>query len=452
MAMISDFLRGQGLFARAMRGSAWTIVGFGASQGLRFGSNLILTRLLFPETFGMMALVTVAIVGFANFSDMGTGVAIAYNRRGDDPAFLDTAWTLHVFRGFLLWLGTCALALPFAHFYGEPMLAQLLPVAGLSFLIGGFYPTRVEQAQRHLHMGRLTRLDLVCQVIGTLLTILLAWWTGSIWGLVVGGVLTTVLRLGLILVMLPGHSNRFHIEPEARRDLIRFGQWIFFSTVCGFVVAQGDRLILGRYLSLDQLGIYNIGYFLASFPLMLAVSLTGRILIPLYRDCPPGASRQNFQRLQLMRIGLTGGVVAMLITMAFVGIPLVALLYDPRFHAAGPIVVLLTCAQLPHAILLTYDQVALSAGDSRRFFVVVAARALLQTGMMLAGLEIAGLLGALVGFGMAGVAAYPFYAWLAWRHRAWDPHHDALFAAISLVFGGLVLWMEWGALIEVGAF
>ena len=132
MAMISAFLRGEGLFARAMRSSAWTIFGFVASQGIRFGSNLILTRLLFPEAFGMMALVTVAMVGLGNFSDIGTGPAIAYNRRGDDPDFLDTAWTLHVIRGVLLWLATCALAWPFARFYGEPMLAQLLPVAGLS--------------------------------------------------------------------------------------------------------------------------------------------------------------------------------------------------------------------------------------------------------------------------------------------------------------------------------
>ena len=52
MAMISAFLRDEGTFARAMRSSAWTIFGFVGSQGIRFGSNLILTRLLFPEAFG----------------------------------------------------------------------------------------------------------------------------------------------------------------------------------------------------------------------------------------------------------------------------------------------------------------------------------------------------------------------------------------------------------------
>ena len=356
----------------------------------------------------MMALVTVAMVGLGNFSDIGTGPAIAYNRRGDDPDFLDTAWTLHVIRGVLLWLATCALAWPFARFYGEPMLAQLLPVAGLSLLIGGLPPDAHrdgapppearardparprEPARRHRPHGRprlVDRLDLVA---------------GDRRGVRRRGEARPGPRC-----CCPGRRNRFRWEPEARHELVHFGKWIFLSTVCGFLVAQGDRLILGKYLSLDLLGIYNLGYFLASFPLLLAGAVTGRVLIPLYRDCPPNASAANFQKLQLMRIALTGGVVALLLLMAFVGIPLVELLYDPRFHAAGPIVVLLACAQIPQAIVMTYDQAALAAGDSRRFFLLMAPRAVVLTSFLLVGVEVAGLLGALVGLGLATLAVYP---------------------------------------------
>lgn len=133
------------------------------------------------------------------------------------------------------------------------------------------------------------------------------------------------------------------------------------------MVAQGDRVILGKYLSLDLLGIYNIGYFLASFPLLLGNSVIGRVLIPLYRERPPAASQENFSKLRTMRFGLTGGIVCMLIVMAFSGVAVVGILYDPRFAAAGPIVVLIACMQIPQVIGMTYDQAALAAGDSRRF-------------------------------------------------------------------------------------
>ena len=350
-------------------------------------------------------------------------------------------------RGGLLWLATCALAWPFARLYGEPMLAQFLPVAGLSFLIGGFLPTRIETAHRHLNLRSVTQLEFATQLCGIVLMVGLAWWTGSVWSLVIGGVFAAAVKLALAHVMLPGRRNRFRWEPEARHELVHFGKWIFLSTVCGFLVAQGDRLILGKYLSLDLLGVYNLGYFLASFPLLLAGAVTGRVLIPLYRDCPPNASAANFQKLQLMRMALSGGVVALLLLMAYVGIPLVELLYDPRFHAAGPIVVLLACAQIPQAIVMTYDQAALAAGDSRRFFLLMAPRAVVLTSFLLVGVKIAGLLGALVGLGLATLAVYPLCARLARRYGAWDPQHDALFAAIAFGFGSFVIWLNWDAVV-----
>ena len=155
-----------GLFARAMRSSAWTASGFAISQVIRLASNLVLTRLLLPEAFGLMALVTVAMIGLANFSDVGVGQAIMANRRGDDADFLDTAWTIQVARGGLLWLATCALAAPVAALYDEPSLARILPVAGLTLLIAGFNPTRIETANRHLALGRVMLLDLTSQAIG----------------------------------------------------------------------------------------------------------------------------------------------------------------------------------------------------------------------------------------------------------------------------------------------
>ena len=95
-------LSGHGLFARALRGSVLTAGSYATAQGLRLISNLILTRLLYPEAFGVMALVSVALVGLQMFSDLGLGPAIAQNPRGDDPDFLNTAFTLNALRGAVL--------------------------------------------------------------------------------------------------------------------------------------------------------------------------------------------------------------------------------------------------------------------------------------------------------------------------------------------------------------
>jgi len=89
---------------RVMRGAAFTSGGFVLSQGMRFASNLILARLLFPEAFGLMALMT----GLTMLSDTGVPQSIMQNKRGEDPDFLNTAWTLNLMRGVVLWLIACA--------------------------------------------------------------------------------------------------------------------------------------------------------------------------------------------------------------------------------------------------------------------------------------------------------------------------------------------------------
>ena len=59
---------------------------------LRFGSNLLLTRLLVPKMFGVMAVAMLVIIGLAMFSDLGLKPSVVHSRRGNEPVFLNTAW------------------------------------------------------------------------------------------------------------------------------------------------------------------------------------------------------------------------------------------------------------------------------------------------------------------------------------------------------------------------
>ena len=430
------------LFQRVLRSSAITAGAFVFAQALRFGSNLILTRLLFPEAFGLMALVTVVLVGLAMFSDVGIGPAISQHKDGDDPDFLDTAWTINVVRGGLLWGLTCVLAVPAAHLYQAPELSGLLPLAGMTLLIAGFNPTRIDTANRHLLLGRVTILDLIAQAIGVAAIILLAWLMRSVWALAIGSLIGAMAKLLLIWMLLPGRVNRFVWKPAAGRDLIHFGKWIFLSTACGFLLAQGDKAILGATLSMSDLGIYNIGYFLGSFPVLLGGAVSARVLIPLYRDAHPAQAASNAARLRWLRLGLSGAMMTLLAAMALLGVPLVDLLYDSRYQSAGAILVAVACVQMPQVVGMTYDHAALAAGQSRPFFLLMALRALVQTLAFLSGATFAGLLGALIGQALATYAVYPAVARLARRFHVWDPRHDLIFLSIAIALTLLAVWLN----------
>ena len=92
---------------------------------IRFGSNLVMTRLLVPQMFGVMAIATVIMVGLAMFSDLGLRQSIVQSRRGSDPVFLNTAWSVQIVRGLILWLFALAVESRHSSWQAVPASCQL---------------------------------------------------------------------------------------------------------------------------------------------------------------------------------------------------------------------------------------------------------------------------------------------------------------------------------------
>jgi O-antigen/teichoic acid export membrane protein len=362
-------------------------------------------------------------VGLILFSEVGIGPSIAQSKRGDDPDFLNTAWTIQVIRGFCLWVVACGLAYPVSLFYQQPDILLYLPIAAFGLVINGFEPTRIETAHRHLQLGRLTGLNLIAQLIGVVAMISFAVIWQSVAALVAGALVTSVATLILSNLFLTGIKNTCRWEKSSVSELISFGKWIFLSTLSNFFSSQGDKAILGKFLTLQNLGIYNIGFFLASFPLLLGQNVTGRVMIPVYRDMDSNDAR----RVKRIRYGLTGGLMGLLALMALAGPWIVGLLYDARYMASGAVVVAVSVAMMPAVIGMTYDQAALARGDSRRYFMLHAIRAALQISLLLIGVLTYGLIGALCGMALAGLLTHIPVIWLARAHGVWDMRHDSVF-------------------------
>jgi O-antigen/teichoic acid export membrane protein len=170
--------------------------------------------------------------------------------------------------------------------------------------------------------------------------------------------------------------------------------------------------------------------------------LTWRLLIPIYRELPPGESPENFAKLRRMRFTVTLSLLAMTAGFALLGVWLIGVMYDDRYRMAGAVVVVMAVMQIPQIIVMTYDQASLAAGDSRRFFILTLSKAVVMIAALILGLEWGGLMGALISYGAAMLFAYPVVVWLARRMRAWDPLHDASMALAGLGIGGLAIWVN----------
>lgn len=443
---LRGLLDGDGLRARAVRGTVFTFFGFGTQQFLRLLANLVLTRLLFPEAFGMMALVTVAMSGVQMFSDVGIQTAIVRSKRGDDPVFLNTAWTLRIIRGALLALIMLAIAGPIARFYQEPQLAELLAVTGLNAVILGFQSTKLSVANRHLVLGRLTGIELASQIAGILAMIALAYLTESVWALVIGGLITSAVKTGLSYILLPGHSNRLAWEKAALWELVHFGKYIIISSTANFLANNADRLILGKFITIGELGIYNIGFFPASVPLVLTQKFGNRVLLPIYSKTPPRDGPENRRKIRTARALLAGMLVGLGLFLALIGNWFVTTLYSADYALAGPIMMLLSLSFLPQLATNAYGILLLSAGNSRSFTVHLIALAFIQLMLFLILVQNFGLLGATLTPALATFLVYPLTAWLAHREGGWDPLLDLGFLIVITLGAAGVLSLH-GAVI-----
>lgn len=431
--VLSSLFKGDGAQARVARGTVFIGLAFGGNKMMRLASNLILTRLLFPEAFGLMALVGVFTAGLEMLSDTGIKSSIIQSKRGHDPVYLNTAWTVQIGRGVLLWLLACALAGPAARFYEEPMLAQLLPVAALSLLIQGFVSTKEATANKSLRLGKLTIIGLFCELLGLLLNITLAILLQSVWALVFGTLLQYFVRTILTHVALPGVRNRIWFDREVFWDLFHFGKYIFIGTAAAFVIQQGDKAILGRYVSLTELAVYHIGWMLATVAMAFNRVFARRILFPLYSEKRIDEAPENRHKIARLRYFVTGGILMISFALALAGDSLVQFLYLPAYHLAGPILVLVALTSMPTIIVAAYTEFLLSVGNSRAFTITLIVTAFLQMVFLLIGVQAYGLLGAIAAPPLAILLAYPLLVWMVRPYGVWDPRHDGLYALLAVV-------------------
>lgn len=320
--------------SRAVVGGAVTMVGHASVQGLRMVGQIVLTRLLPQEAFGLMAIVYTYRAAIDLFSDIGIGPSIIQNERGDDPTFLDTAWTIQLFRGTALFLFATATAMPVARFYGHAELGALIPAAAFAGVIAGSRSTKAYSAERHLRLGWLTMNEVIAQV--SALTVMVIWSliSPSVWALVAGGLTGASVDVALGHLVLSGHNARPRWNREAAASLLRFGKWVFLSTVLTFAVNQADRLIFGKMISLADLGVYNIALTIAMIPTTAMQSLAGKVIFPLFSRVNQTGEHLAvvFGKARRLHLVASGWALSGLIGG---GQAAIGLIYDDRYAAGG---------------------------------------------------------------------------------------------------------------------
>lgn len=423
----------------AIRGTIWTLAGYGGSQLLRLGGNVILTRLLVPEMFGLMALVSTFITALVQFSDLGVLPSIIRSPRWNDPTLINTAWTLQVMRGFGLWLASFVIAWPVAQFYGEPQLFWILPVIGSTQVMDGFASTSPALLNRQLELGKLTRYRFGIQVIGLTIMIVWAYWRQTIWALLGGMLISSFVQMIWSHRLVPDLPSRFTWNKEAFKEIFSFGKWVFLSTMMFFLASQSDRLILGKLFSLKMLGVYTVAFTLSEVPRQLIIMISQQVIFPLVSQQTHLSRPQLHAKLiQKRRLILIGFAFLVAILTSF-GDLIILGLYDRRYADGAWMFSLLAIGIWP--TVLTYPMSSflnalgtpqyLATGNLFRFLFIIL--------LLPYGFHQLGALGAIIVIALNDLPTYGVIIYGLWREKLLCLVQD--FQATLLWLGLLVIFL-----------
>lgn len=426
---------------RAVQASAVTLGGYGAAQVLRIGSNMTLTRLLFPEAFGIMALISVLTAGLQMLSDIGIGPSIVQHERGEDRDFLDTAWTVQVIRGFLLWGIGIAIAYPYALLYEEPQLAVLTMVASSHAAIAGLSSTKLARLSRRMQVGRIVGIDLTAQIASIVTMVIIAWLYETVWALPIGALVSAAVKVLLSQFAIEGRVNRPRWHRESSRDIIHFGKWIFVSTLVSYVAMRFDIFLLGRLLPLDLLGIYSIAGLLASLPQLIAGRLMNAVLFPALAESARKDRAKLPSALAQVRAVMLPASMATVLSIVALGPAFFRLLYDERYHGAGWMAQLLMSVAWFSLLVHVGSRTLLALGDSRSLAISNGVRLASTVAGSIGGYLVAELPGLIVGVAAGSLAGYVS---LTISMRAHDLKNATADLAYSVVTLGLALLAGFG--------
>jgi O-antigen/teichoic acid export membrane protein len=420
-----------------LKGSFWAMVGHGASQVVGLCGNIIVCRLLLPEVMGLMLVVNTALIGLAMFSDIGLGASVIQNKRGEDPAFLCTAWTMNIARGFCLWLLSIPVAITISRVMAEPLLMYLVPIAALNMILASLGSLSLLVLRRRIQLDRLFWVNLSAQLLQVSVMVVLAWAFRSVWALVIASFVPTLFKLIASHTWLSGgYRMRIEWDREAAHEIFHFGFWVFFSSIMTFLVGRFDVFILGSLIGLNLLGVYGVAKKWTRAVVDAVLGFSSGVLFPLYSRIAEHDARGLRRRTLKARAAVLGVALPPLWFLAIFG-PQLLRIYGENFAEAQWMVQLLAAGAVMTVICQTIEPVLLAKGNSFRHMMQLATRFSFQFGGFFVGYHLGGVRGLIIGIALADVLAYPIVVCLVRKYDVWLPGLDFAAMALSAAVIGL---------------
>lgn len=324
------------LRTKTLRGVGWMTLSTISKLSMQLIFMAVLARLLGPEVYGVLAIAMVLISFAQLISDGGLGKAIIHKQKSSDSQ-LSTVFYTSIAIGCCISLLISFFSSAISDFFGHDSLKDVLKVLSVVFIIRGFTVVAESLAFKQMNFKPIAIRDFLSYFISyAFISIPLAYLGWEVWALVFATVSQELIKAILILNFMP-HSKQIRLfNIDEIKSLFKFAGGLTLSGVFNKIATNVDTLIVGKFLTINLLGIYSRGYKLMQLPAGLFGTVISATLFPALSSIKSDVGRTKDVHFKL--IALTATIILPFsILMYSVSYEVVSILLGDKWHEVGPV-------------------------------------------------------------------------------------------------------------------
>ena len=278
---------GESIGKASARGGVWAIAAEGIDFFLRLAAVAVLARLLLPEHFGLISMVTAITAVAERFKDAGLSIATVQFRE-ITHAQISTLFWVNVLLGVAIAGFIGVLSFPIAAFYDDRRLLGITWAIALSFVFGGLTVQHHALLRRAMQFPKIAVIQIGASLGSIVLAIVVAGLGGEYWALVVREVSRTALLLAGTWIAMPWRPG-LPVKGSGVRRMLNFGGNLTVSNIVYYISYSLDQVIIGRLFGAVPLGLYRQGANLIAAPAVqigYPATLVGEPALARLRDRP----------------------------------------------------------------------------------------------------------------------------------------------------------------------
>jgi len=347
----------QNLKQKTVHGVVWSSIERFSVQGVQFVLQIVMARILSPEDYGVIGMLSIFIAISQSLIDSGFSNALIQKKNRTEIDFA-TVFYFNIVVGIVLYLVLFFTSPIIASFYNTPILIGVTRIVALNLLFNSL--TVVQRAKLTINIDFKTqaKASFTAVVISGVIGIILAYKGFGVWSLAVQSALNYGLNMLLLWVIVKWHPLRI-FSKESFRGLFSYGSKLLASGLLDTTYKNIYTIVIGKIFSAGDLGYYTRADQFCQFPSSNLTGILQRVTFPILSEIQDDDERlRNVYHIYLRVSAFV--IFPLMLGLAVVARPLILLLLTEKWEGIIPLLQILCFSEMwypIHAINLNVLQV-----------------------------------------------------------------------------------------------